>query len=111
VSLIGVGHQEAFQVLDNAATVFYSSTYMVLFAIPVVGMKRFSVQAPLWLKLTALSGFLVALLSIGFTIIPIINVQSRFWFAAKIILVVIVFNGLGMALFLRGKGNTVRRAV
>lgn len=111
MSLVGVGHQEAFQLLDNAATVFYSSTYMVLFAIPVIGMKRFNVQAPLWLKLSAISGFMVALLSIGFTIIPIIKVESRFWFAAKIILVVMIVNGLGMALFLRGKGNTVSRAV
>jgi len=56
------------------------------------------------------SGFLVALLSIAFTIIPIIKVESRFWFAAKIILVVAIVNGLGTALFLRGKGVTQRAA-
>jgi amino acid transporter len=102
-SLIGVGHQEAFQLLDNAATVFYASTYLVLFAIPIVGMKAFGARAPWWLKLACISGFLVSLLSIGLTIVPIITVESRLTFAAKIIAVVAVSNGIGILIFLLGK--------
>ena len=101
-SLIGVGHQEAFQLLDNAASVFYASTYMVLFAIPLIGMKAFGIQAPWWLKLASISGFLVSLLSICLTIVPIISVESRLLFAAKIITVVVVANGLGAVIFLMG---------
>lgn len=105
-SLIGVGHQEAFQLLDNAAGVFYASTYMVLFAIPLVGMKSFGVRAPFWLKLVSTSGFLVSLFYIGFTVVPIISVESRLIFAAKIILVVVVANAIGATLFLTGKRRT-----
>jgi amino acid transporter len=101
-SLIGVGEQEAFQLLDNAAGVFYASAYMVLFAIPLVGLKGFGVRAPLWLKIACVSGFLVSLVYIGFTIVPIISVESRFVFAAKIIAVVLLANGLGIAIFLLG---------
>jgi amino acid transporter len=102
-SLIGVGQQEAFQLLDNAAGVFYASTYIVLFAIPILGMKRLGVKAPVWLKLTSASGFIVSLVYIGFTVFPIINVASWFSFAAKIIAVTIIANGLGVVLFLLGR--------
>ena len=101
-SLIGVGHQEAFQLLENAATVFYSSTYMVLFAIPLVGMRAFGISAPWWLRVVCVSGLLVSLLSICLTIVPIISVESRLLFAGKIIAVVVVANGLGAALFMLG---------
>lgn len=101
-SLIGVGEQEAFQLLDNAAGVFYATAYMVLFAIPLIGMKRFSVRAPLFLKIACISGFLVSFVYIGFTIVPIISVESRFVFAAKIIAVVLLANGLGITIFMLG---------
>ncbi len=103
VSLIGVGHQEAFQLLDNAATVFYASAYMVLFAIPVIGVKSFGMRAPGWLKVACVSGFLVSLLSICLTIVPIITVGSRLSFAAKIIAVVVIANGIGISVFLMGR--------
>jgi amino acid transporter len=102
VSLIGVGHQEAFQLLDNAASVFYASTYMVLFAIPLIGMKSFGMRAPLWLKIACASGFLVSLVSICLTIVPIISVESRLLFAAKIIAVVVISNGIGIVVFRLG---------
>jgi glutamate:GABA antiporter len=105
-SLIGVGHQEAFQLLDNAGGVFYASTYMVLFAIPLAGMKKFGTRAPFWLKLACFSGLLVSLLYIVFTVVPIISVESRLSFAAKIIAVVIVSNGLGLGVFLLGRRST-----
>ena len=83
LSLTGVGAQEAFQLLDNAGGVFYAATYLVLFAIPLFGMKAFGVRAPTWLKIACASGFLVSVVYIGFTIVPIIEVESRIKFAAK----------------------------
>jgi hypothetical protein len=97
--LIGVNAQEAFQLLDNAGGVFYASTYLVLFAIPLFGMKAFGVRAPLWLKIACASGFLVSLLYIGFTIVPIIKVESRSLFALKIIAPVIIANFVGSLLY------------
>ena len=105
-SLIDTGTQEAFQLLDNAGGVFYASTYMVLFAIPLFGMKGFGVRAPWWLKIACVSGFLVSLLYIGFTIIPIIDVKSRFSFAMKIIVPVITANAIGVLLFWIGRRRT-----
>src|ERR1700730_9884165 len=54
-SLIGVSEQEAFQFQDNVAGAFYGLIYLVLFAIPIVAMKRFGANAPLWLKVASAS--------------------------------------------------------
>ena len=105
-SLIGVGAQEAFQLLDNAGGVFYASTYLVLFAIPLVGMKAFGVGAPIWLKIACASGFLVSVVYIGFTVVPIISVESRLSFAAKIIGVVLTANAIGISIYLLGRKRT-----
>src|SRR5712664_1144796 len=93
-SLIGVKEQEAFQLQDNAASTFYALIYMVLFAIPLIAIKRFGVKAPLWLKLAAVSGFLVSVVGAFFTVFPIIDVESQLLFAAKIIAVVIAANAI-----------------
>jgi amino acid transporter len=98
-SLVGVKEQEAFQLQDNAATTFYALIYMVLFAIPLVAIKRFGVKAPLWLKLAAVSGFLVSVVAGYFTLIPITNVSSPLMFAVKIITVVVVVNVIGVVLY------------
>lgn len=98
-ALIGVKEQEAFQFQDNAANVFYALIYMVLFAIPIVAMKRFGAHAPWWLKVAATSGFLVSVIGAFFTVFPIIDVRSRLLFAAKIIAVVMAANAIGAALY------------
>jgi amino acid transporter len=106
VSLAGVGAQEAFQLLDNAGGVFYASTYLVLFAIPLVGMKAFGVRSPWWLKLACASGFIVSIIYICFTIIPIISVGSRLTFALKIAATVVLANALGVTSYLLGRKRT-----
>src|SRR5438105_11823319 len=103
VPLIGVKEAEAFQFQDNAANIFYALIYMVLFAIPIIAMKRFGARAPLWLKLSAALGFIVSVIGAFFTVFPIIDVQSRFLFAAKIIAVVIVANAIGAAIYIADK--------
>jgi len=95
--LIGVGHQESFQLLDNASGIFYGISYLVMFALPL------KLAAPLWLRLAALSGFLVTLLYTILSIFPIVQVESWFWFAAKIAGVVIGANLLGAFLFVSAK--------
>ena len=102
-SLIGVGAQEAFQLIDNAAGIFYGIAYIVLFAIPVCGLRRLRSRAPLWLRLAATVGFGVTVLYVVLTIFPIVNVQSHLWFAAKIILTTVVANLVGVFIFLAGR--------
>lgn len=101
-SLIGVKEQEAFQIQDNAATVFYALIYMVLFAIPLIAIKRFGVRAPLWLKIASASGFIVAVIAGFYTMVPITHVESPLTFAIKILAVVIGANVVGVVLFTLG---------
>jgi glutamate:GABA antiporter len=103
LSLSGARAEEAFHLLDNAGGVFYAFTYLVLFAIPMFGMKAFGAKPPLWLKLACASGFIVSVIYIGFTIVPIIDVPSRFWFAVKIIVVVVIANLVGVVIYSLGK--------
>ena len=98
--LIGVKEAEAFQFQDNAASILYALIYMVLFAIPIIAMRRFGSNAPWWLKVAAAFGFIASLTGAFYTIFPIIEVESRFLFAAKILVVVIVANVIGAAIFL-----------
>ena len=97
---IGVGVQEAFQLLENAAGIFYAFTYLALFAIPLFGAKRLSVKPPLWLRAAAASGFVVSLLYSVLSVFPIIDVDSWTVFAVKIISVLLVANLIGIAIYL-----------
>jgi len=91
---IGVGKQEAFQLLWNASAIFYGLTYLVMFAVPVFG-----VPSPWWLKAAAVSGFLMTLAFVTLSILPIINVESRLTFALKISTVVVATNAVGAAIY------------
>lgn len=103
LSLLGVGAQEAFQLLDNAGGVFYAITYLVLFSVPLFGMRAFGVRPPLWLRAACASGFVVTVIYIGFTIVPIIEVESRLTFAGKIIATVLIANIVGVIVYTLGK--------
>lgn len=104
IPLIGVKEQEAFQILDNAATVFYALIYIVLFAIPLIAMKRFGAKAPWWLKVVSVSGLIVSVIAGFYTLIPITPVDQPMGFALKILIVVIVANAIGGILYaVRGK--------
>jgi amino acid transporter len=103
LSLVGVGMQEANQLLDNAAGIFYATAYMVLFAIPLFAARRVGLRAPLWLRAACVSGFLVSLLYTGLTVFPIVEVESAAGFAAKLVAVAIAFNLAGAALYRAGR--------
>jgi len=101
VGLIGVGKQEAFQLLWNASAIFYALTYLVMFAIPLA-----KGSTPLWLKAAAVSGFIMTLLFVVLSILPIIQVGSPVVFALKISAVIVLANVVGAAVFV-----SKRRAV
>ncbi len=108
--IAGVGEQEAFQLLDNAAGIFYGLTYLAMFAIPLVGWRAIGGRPPLWLMIAAGSGFLVTLLYVVLSIFPIIDVPSWFSFALKISSVVIVLNLIGAGLFVAARRRRARTA-
>lgn len=106
--LIGVGKQEAFQLLWNASGVFYALTYLVMFAIPLIGLRGVESRPPLWLKACALSGFLMTVLYVTLSIVPIIQVESRLLFALKLSGLIVLSNVLGLAIY-RFAGRAARR--
>jgi amino acid transporter len=109
LSLVGVGLQEAFQLLDNAAGILYAFCYLAMFALPLVGLRKLR-RAPLWLRVAAASGFAVTLLYIVMSVFPIIDVKSGWSFALKIIVVVVLANAIGVAIYRAGARRRAREA-
>ena len=103
VSLVGVGQAEAFQLVFNAGGIFYALTYVVMFAIPLVGLKGVSPRPPLWVKGAACSGLLMTVLYIVLSIFPIIDVASVSGFALKISVVIVLLNLVGIAILIAGR--------
>ena len=104
--LIDVMEQEAFQILDNSATMFYALIYIVLFAIPFVAISRFGVKAPIWLKVASASGLIVSVVAGFYAMLPVKAVDRPLAFALKIFLVVVIANVIGAALYAaRGRKN------
>src|SRR5438105_2306495 len=102
-SQIGAGIQEAFQLVDNAANVFYGVVYFMMFAIPIFGAAPIRSGAPIWVRIAAVCGALVSLSAIFFTVYPIIDVPSPLSFAVKITAVTGIANAVGAAVYLLGK--------
>jgi amino acid transporter len=100
---IGVGVQEAFQLLENAAGILYALTYLGLFAIPLFGARNLQRRPPLWLKIASASGFMMSLLYSTLSVFPIIEVASWRIFALKIITVILVANVIGVGIYLGGR--------
>src|SRR5262249_51567528 len=75
--ITGVGQQEAFQLLNNGSGMFYALTYLVMFAVPIAGLRGVRPGPPAWLRVVSLSGFLMTLLYVVLSIFPIIPVGSR----------------------------------
>lgn len=103
VGTIGVGKQEAFQLLWNAGGLFYALTYVVMFAIPIFGLHAAGLKPPLWLKIASFSGLLMTLLYVALSIVPIVQVESRLAFALKLSGLIVVTNVIGFAIYLVAK--------
>jgi amino acid transporter len=111
IGIIGVGEQEAFQLLDNAAGILYGLTYLVLFALPLLAHRDEGSVLPhasAGLKFAALLGLLTTVLYVVLSIFPIIDVPSWRSFAAKIMGVVIVLNLLGVLVYRGGERRRER---
>ncbi len=103
VSLVGVGQAEAFQLVFNAGGIFYSLTYLVMFAIPLIGLRGVTPRPPWWIKGAAWSGLLMTVLYTVLSLFPIIQVASVASFALKITLVIVVLNLVGVGILVAGR--------
>ena len=103
VALIGVGPQEAYELLLTWAFTFYGIAYLALFAIPFLSPKDRGLRPGLWLRLAALSGFLMTLLYVALSIFPVIHVESSSHYSLKIAAVVLGANLLGWMIYRVGQ--------
>jgi glutamate:GABA antiporter len=111
LSLVGVGHAEAFQLLFNASGIFYALCYVVMFAIPLFGLRDVSPRPPLWLRLASLSGLLMTVLYVVLSVFPIIQVESVAAFALKITLTVVIMNLVGAGIYLSARRRAAGAAL
>jgi len=103
MSLVGVGQAEAFQLMFNASGIFYGITYLVMFAIPLVGLRGVTPRPPGWVKAAAASGLAITVLYTVLSLFPIIRVASVAAFALKITLVIVLLNLVGVGILVAGK--------
>jgi amino acid transporter len=99
---VGVGSQEAYQLLSNGSGVSYALTYLVMFAIPLAAPGR---KPPWPVRLAALSGFTMTLLYVVLSVFPIIEVKDGASFGLKIGAVVLGSNVLGALFFWRARAR------
>jgi hypothetical protein len=101
--MTNVGEQEAFQLLSSASGILYGISYLVLFAVPLVGLARTGQRAPLWIRVAAVAGFATTALFVVLAVLPIVSVASQSVFAVKIAGTIVVANAIGVALYLAGR--------
>src|SRR5213075_1934133 len=77
--------------------------YVVMFAIPLFGLRGVTPRPPVWLRLVSLSGLMMTLLYVTLSVFPIIAVASVAAFALKIMLVIVGANVVGAAIFVTAR--------
>ena len=102
-SMLGVREQEAGQLLSAASLVHYAIAYIALFALPIVGSRTLRNALPAWVKLAALAGLISSVIALAIMVYPIVDVTSRWEYAAKICAVVVVSNLVGVMIYRVGR--------
>jgi amino acid transporter len=101
--MLGVKSQEAFQLFNNTAGILYAVSYLVMFTIPIIGLKSAPSRPRVWLKVAACSGLLMTVLYVVLSIFPIIDVRSWFGFTSKVIVIILVHNLIGVTIYVNSK--------
>jgi amino acid transporter len=105
VSMLGVGEQEANQLLSMTSIVHYAIAYVVLFALPLFGRREFRAGLPGWVKAAALAGLLASAVTLVIAVYPIVDVVNRATYAAKIVAAVAIANAVGVLLYRMNRGS------
>ena len=98
-ALVGVGHEESFELLLTWSFTFYGIAYLALFAIPILAREEGGLRASVGVRMAAASGFLVTLLFVVLSAFPIISVGNSWKYSAKIAAVVVGANVIGYVIF------------
>jgi amino acid transporter len=95
----GVHAAEAFNVLNNSSTEFYVLAYLVMFSIPIFGLKLFTRKVPLWVSLLCGIGFLSTLFTFLLNAYPFDTAAAPIPFAAKILGTILLINVIGYTFY------------
>lgn len=109
-SLGGAGGQEIFQIGTSGGIACLCIEYALIFSVPLFAGRKLSRKAGIPLRLAALSGFAVSLLSLPFQVVPLTGVPHRAVFAAKVIGLILTVNALGAGLYGTGLRRLRQRA-
>jgi amino acid transporter len=99
VSILGVGSQEAFQMILSNSFIFYAISYLVMFAVPLFAAQKFEERPSLWVRLAAVSGGVVSAAFIVLSLFPIVEVRDAEWFAVKIAMFIVGTNLVGIVVY------------
>jgi len=108
--LIGSGSQESFILLQTWTWTFYGLAYLVKFAIPLISAKEKGLRPKPWLQLGAATGFLVTLLFVLLSVLPVIPVASKLIYFLKVVVVVLGVNLLGWMIYRAGQQKSPQTA-
>jgi amino acid transporter len=97
--LLGVGDQEAFELLQIWGFTFYAIAYIALFAIPMFSRKDRSLRGPLWMRILATFALLLTVLFVVLSVSPIIPVASQSAYTLKTIAVLAIANAGGLLFY------------
>lgn len=103
----GVRAAEAFDVLNNASSEFYTLAYIAMFSIAFLGARNLRKHLPVWVVAWCVLGALTSLVIVVLNAYPFVNVASPIGFAAKILGTTALANLVGY-LFYRSRGRTPR---
>jgi amino acid transporter len=98
----GAGAEETFQILTVSGNISYAIYYLLMFAVPLVAGARFGRRPGTLLRIGCVCGIGVTLMSVGFSLVPVVKVGSEWIFAGKILLAAVAANLLGAGIYWRG---------
>jgi len=102
-ALVGVGHEESYELLLTWSFTFYGIAYLALFAIPIFSPKSRGLRPRLWVRVAATSGLVVTLLFVALSIFPVIDVGNSWSYSVKIAGVVLGANLVGWVTYRTGQ--------
>ena len=101
----------AFNLLNNASSEFYVLAYMVMFAIPVIGLKILRRRIPTWAIVICGVGFVTSVAVFTLSAYPFDGSSKLLTFATEIIGTTLVVNLIGYAFYrarsLRARDGTL----
>jgi amino acid transporter len=107
---LNAGAQEAFQVLSTTGNFCYAINYLLMFAVPIAAGTRFGAPPGLLLRAACIAGAAVTILSMVFSLVPIVDVKDARLYAVKVVLTALALNGIGVWLYCRAVRKARRGA-